>query len=569
MRRRPALLAQLALVTTTLAAPGAAGAQHIIGERDARAQRADSVFQRFDRTDSPGCALGVYQDGRIQYARGYGMASLEHGVALSPRSVLDVGSISKQFTAMVMLLLEKEGKLSLDDPIRKLIPEMPAYADGITWRRALSQTSGLRDLYTMMGQTGRSFRGDTIDALRVITRSAETNFDPGARYLYTNSGWILAAQAVYRLTDKSLAQFAEERIFSPLGMRDTRFLDDASLVMANGAEGYAPRTGGGYRLSRSSYDGAILGAGAVHTSIEDFGRWLDNYETGTVGGRDIIAKMTTATTLNDGSPAKSGATQAYAIGLNVGTLRGLRVVSHGGSWAGYRGHFLRFPDERFAVATFCNLTTSGPDSLARKVAGIYLAAKMQPDSTAMWIATLAGAQPGDVPAPALRSFAGVWRNVERGEVRRTRLVGDTLFSIGGERTRLVPLGGGRFRGTGAEVRFEGDAMAPSRMIVRTTGEEVTFTRADSAVLTAAQLAEYAGSYRSDEVEATHVWRVEKGQLVVYADDRRLGVLEPSYRDGFTRGGTVIDVQRDSRGRITGYLVEAGRVRHLRFTRIRP
>ena len=566
MRRCRTLL--LALAVTFPAAPHTAVAQYIIGERDTLALRADSVFQRFDRTDSPGCALGVYQDGRIQYARGYGMASLEHGVALSPRSVLDVGSISKQFTAMAMLLLEKEGKLSLDDPIRKYIPEMPAYADKITWRRALSQTSGLRDLYTMMGQSGRVFRGDTVDALRIITRSAEPNYEPGARYLYTNSGWILAAQAIYRLTGKTLAQFAEERIFAPLGMRDTRFLDDATMVIPNGAEGYAPATGGGYRLARSPYDGAILGAGAVHTTVEDFGRWLKNYDDATVGGRDIIAKMTTATALNDGTPAKSGATQAYALGLSVGTLRGLRVVSHGGSWAGYRGHFLRFPDERFAVATFCNLTTSGPDSLARKVAGIYLARRMHPDSAAMWIATLAGTPPGELPADRLRAFAGVWRNVERGEVRRTRVVGDTLFSIAGDRTRLVPLGGGRFRSATAEIRFEGDGTSPSRMIVRTAGDEVTYTRADSAVLTPARLAEYAGDYRSDEVEATHNWRVEKGQLVLYINDRRVGVLEPSYDDGFTRGGSVIDVQRDARGRITGYLVESGRVRHLRFTRVR-
>src|SRR5687767_3134783 len=188
MRRRAALLACTVLGSVLLVA-SSARAQHIVGVRDVRALRTDSVFQRFDRTDSPGCALGVYQGGKIQYARGYGMANLEHGVALSPRSVLDVGSISKQFTAMVMLMLEKEGKLSLDDPVRKLIPEMPAYADKITWRRALSQTSGLRDLYTMMGQSGRVFEGDTIDALRVITKSAEPNYDPGARYLYTNSGW--------------------------------------------------------------------------------------------------------------------------------------------------------------------------------------------------------------------------------------------------------------------------------------------------------------------------------------------------------------------------------------------
>ena len=567
MRRRPGFLA--AALIAALGTPNVARAQHIVGMRDARAVRADSVFQAFDRTDSPGCALGVYQDGKILYARGYGMASLEHGVALSPRSVLDVGSISKQFTAMSILMLQKEGRLSLDDPIRKYIPEMPAYADRITLRRALSQTSGLRDLYVMMGQTGRTFEGDTIDALRVITRSAEPNYEPGSRYLYTNSGWILAAQIVYRLTGKPLAQFVDERIFSPLGMHDTRILADASTIIPNGAEGYAPRPGGGFRVARSSYDGAIMGAGAVHTSVEDFGRWLNNYDAATVGGRDIIETMTTPTKLNDGTPAKSGPNMAYAIGLTVGTMRGLRVVAHGGSWAGYRGHFLRFPDQHFAVSTFCNLTTSGPDSLARKVAGIYLADRMQPDSATMWTLALAGVPRSEVAATNFRPLVGVWRNVERGEVRRTRLVGDSLVALGGgERTRIVPIEGGRFRaGSGTELRFEGDATAPSRMIVITPGDTVTFTRADTVALTPAKLAEYAGNYRSDEVDATHTWKVEKGQLAVYASDRRLGVLEPSYKDGFTRGNSVIDVQRDAKARITGFIVEAGRVRHLRFTRV--
>jgi len=133
---------------------------------------------------------------------------------------------------------------------------------------------------------------------------------------------------------------------------------------------------------------------------------------------------------------------------------------------------------------------------------------------------------------------------------------------------MVPLDGGGFRnGAGTEVRFEGDMAAPSRMIVRTTGETVTYTRADTAALTPATLAEYAGDYRSDEVEATHTWKVEKAQLVLYVNNRRLGVLEPTYKDGFTRGGNVIDVQRDTKGRIAGFVLEAGRVRHLRFTRV--
>jgi CubicO group peptidase (beta-lactamase class C family) len=556
------------VIAILAAGTSVARAQNIIGVRDARALRADSVFQRFDRSDSPGCTLGVYQNDSILYARGYGMASLELGAALSPQSVLDVGSISKQFTAMSILLLQKEGKLSLNDPIRKYIPELPPYADSITLRRAFSQTSGMRDIYVMWEQTGRAFRGDTIDALRIITRSAEPNFKPGARYLYSNSAWILAAQIVYRLTGKTLAQFAEERIFGPLGMTHTRYVADASMIVPNLATAYAPR-GGGFRVARSSYDGAIMGAGSVHTTVEDFGLWLANYDSARVGGRDIITTMTTPTLLNDGTPARSGPNMAYAVGLSVGTLRGLRVVAHGGSWAGYRGHFLRFPDQHFAVAVLCNLSNSGPDSLARKVAGIYLSDQMQPDSAAMRIAELDHAAHAEVAASRLRQLSGVWRNVERGEVRRTRATGDTLVLSGGdERMPLTPLAGDRFRTTdGAEITFEGEAGRPKAMIVRTTSETITYARADSVVLTPAQLAAYAGNYRNDEVETTQTWKVEKGKLEVYANNRRLGVLEPSYKDGFTRGGNEIDIQRDTKGRITGYLVESGRVRHLRFTRI--
>jgi CubicO group peptidase (beta-lactamase class C family) len=494
------------------------------------------------------------------------MASLEHGIALTPRSVLDVGSISKQFTAMAMLLLARDGKLSLDDPIRKLFPEMPPYADGISWRRALSQTSGLRDLWTLWGQTGRTFRGDTVDALRVITRAAEPNYPPGARYLYTNSGWILAAQAVYRLTGQSLAQFAEARMFAPLGMRDTRYFGDNAMVIPGLATAYAPKSSGGFSVERNTYDGAIVGAGGVHTTVEDFGRWLDNYDRLLVGDAEIVRTMTTPTALTDGLPARSGFTQAYAVGLNAGTLRGVPVVSHGGSWAGYRGHFLRFPEQRFAVATFCNVSNAGPDSLARQVAGVYLGDRMEPDTASAWVAALDAAPAGAVAEPERSAITGNWRNDALGQVQRFRLVNDSLIALGGERMRIVPLGGGRYRlGRGTELRLEAGG---TRLLTRSAADTATYVRVDSVVLTPAQLAEYAGEYRNDEIETTQSWRVEKGTLVVYAGGRRLGTLDSVYRDGFVRGGSMIDVVRDARGRIAGFVVQAGRVRNLRFTRVR-
>jgi CubicO group peptidase (beta-lactamase class C family) len=313
---------------------------------------------------------------------------------------------------MSILLLQRDGKLSLDDPIRKLFPEMPAYADGITWRRALSQTSGLRDLWTLWGQTGRTFRGDTIDALQVITRSAGTNYAPGDRYLYTNSGWILAAQAVYRLTGKSLAQFAESRIFAPLGMRDTRYFGDNAMVIPGLATAYSPQTSGGFRVARNTYDGAIVGAGGVHTTIEDFGRWLDNYDRLLVGDAAIVRTMTTPTALSNGSPARVSYTQAYAVGLNAGTFRGL---------------------------PWCRTAGAGPATAGTSCASPSSGSPWRPSATS--------------PTPAPTRSRGRWRvSTSATGWRRTRWAPGWRRSTRRRRQRSRPPSGRPSQGSGATLR---------------------------------------------------------------------------------------------------------------------
>ena len=566
----------LALAATLLAFPAIAQQSPtppITGNRDVRAHRADSVFTAFDRTDSPGCALGVYQDGKILYARGYGMANLELGVANTSRSVFEIGSISKQFTAMSILLLQQDGKLSVDDPVRKYVPELPAYADRITLRHLLSHTSGIRDHFGLQEIDGVSFDGvqDTVDYLRFITKQQEPNFEPGTRYLYSNSGFVLLAQIVYRVSGQPISRFAAERIFAPLGMRDTWFQDDHTQIIPNRATAYMPR-GDHFAIRMSMFD-QMAGAAGIHTTVEDFGRWLRNYDDGAVGGRAAIDAMTTASRLKNDSLAMSGAESAYGFGLNVGTYRGLPMNSHGGSWGGYRSAFMRFPQQHVSVAAFCNYTASGPDTLVRKVAAIYLARELAADPDSTFRATLVGAPRTALAPESLAPLAGVWRNLEGGEVRRTELVGDTLVfpatTEAGRRTVLVPVGGRRFRAAPAtQVSFEGDsAGAPTRLVVRTApGTAVTYIRVVPAAVGAAQLAEYAGSYYSSEVDVTWVLRVADGKLVLTRHGRRVGVLVPTYRDGFVEGATVIDFTRDARSRISGFRVEAGRVRHLQFTR---
>jgi CubicO group peptidase (beta-lactamase class C family) len=555
----------LPLAALLLLAPRPAAAQQVVAARDTRAIRADSVFRAFDRTGSPGCAVGVFRRGAIQYARGYGMANLELGVAITPRTVFDVGSVSKQFTAMSVLLLAKDGKLSIDDPVRKYVPELPAYADRITIRQLLSHTSGIRDHFGLLEAAGRDFDGvaDTVDYLRYITRSAEPNFEPGTRYLYSNSGFVLLSTIVYRVSGQPLARFAHDRIFTPLGMRDTWFQDDHTMIIPNRATAYMPR-GDGWALRMSQFDG-MAGAGGLHTSVEDFQRWIRNYDDATVGGRETITAMLTATKLKNDSLASSGPESAYGLGVSVGTHRGLRINGHGGVWGGYRADFARFPDQDLTVATFCNFTTAGPDSLARKVAAIYLEKEIGPDVATAWRATLAGAPRASLPVTELRPLTGAWRNALTAEVRRTDLSGDTLVLQAGTRLPLTPLGARRFRAAPAtEVSFEGDsAGSATRLLVRTAGSTTTFARV-AVPASPPKLAEYAATYYSPEVETTYRLRAVGDTLALWRDDRRIGVLRPAYRDVFMRGGNTLEFTRDGRGRITGFFLEAGRVRHLRF-----
>jgi CubicO group peptidase (beta-lactamase class C family) len=560
---RPAALPAAAALVALLGAPRRSAAQYVVGTRDSLTARADSVFYGFDRIDSPGCAVGVYRDGEILYARGYGMANLELGVPVTPRTVFDIGSISKQFTATAILLLAQEGKLSLEDDVRRYVPEMPPYASGVTIRNLLNHTSGIRDYLTLMGLAGRAFDGvaDTVDYLRLITRSTRTNFPPGTRYLYSNSGFALLGQIVYRVSGQSLAAFLRTRVLDPLGMRDSRSLDDHTAIISNRAQGYAPRPGG-FRIAMSAVDGTG-GAGSMHTTVEDFARWDRNWDSATVGGRALVDSLQVRGRL------KNDSIISYALGVIVGTWRGLRTVSHGGSWEGYRAHFVRFPDQHLSVATFCNLAGSGPDTLALEVAAVYLGARMGPDTLGAWESALTSASEVPVPPERLRAFAGAWRNADQGIVRLTRLDGDSLTLATERPGRLVPIGAGRFRlgATGAEISFEGDsAGAPNRMRVRTRGGAYVLERVAAVSLSAAQLAEYAGEYRCDEIETTYTLAPDSGGLSVSVNGRRSATIQPAYGDGFLRQTTNLEFTRDARGRITGFVLQAGRVRDLRFVR---
>ncbi len=329
--------------------------------------RVDEVFAAYDHSDAPGCAVGVYRDGRILYARGYGLADLERRVSTSPATVFDIGSTSKQFTAATILLLEQEGKLSLDDDVRRFLPELPVYDRPITLRHLLHHTSGLRDYIGLLRLAGMRYDDVTTpdDALQMLVRQRALNFAPGDEHLYSNSGSFLLSLDVERTAGRSLREEARDRIFAPLGMTHTAYLDSYDDVITDRALGYEPRDSG-YRTDMPRW--LQLGDGAVFTTVEDLLHWDENFRTTRVGGPAMRDALLTRGQLANGEVLN------YALALMHGEHRGLATVFHGGSWGGYRAEFLRFPEQRYGVAVLCNRSDADPSTLAMAVAEIHLAA---------------------------------------------------------------------------------------------------------------------------------------------------------------------------------------------------
>jgi CubicO group peptidase (beta-lactamase class C family) len=323
----------------------------------------DSIFAPFSRPGVPGCAVGVVQRSVLTFSRGYGNADLRRKIPNTTTGAFYLASLSKQFTAMSVVLLAQDGKLRLDDDVRRWVPEVPNLGH-ITILDLLHHTSGLRDYYTLLGISG--WRANELfteqKLLDLISRQKALNFKPGSEFLYNNTGYALLAVVVRRASGQSLRDFAAARIFKPLGMTRTQFRDDHSSVIDGEAIGYSQQAGG-YAVSIPQLD--VVGDGGVFSTVEDFARWDANLDSGVVGGAAGVAMLQSPGKLDDGRST------GYALGLNIGSFNGSRLVSHSGSYGGYQSTYLRFPDDHLSVITLCNVATSSA-SLAEQVANLYM-----------------------------------------------------------------------------------------------------------------------------------------------------------------------------------------------------
>ena len=319
----------------------------------------------------PGCTVGVVEGGALTHARAFGMADLERGKPLDSHAVFNLASVSKQFTAFALLLLEQQGRLKLDDPVVKYLPELAPSAKGVTLRHLMHHTGGLRDYIELLYLNGRSDAdGATIqDAVQVLARQTKPNEAPGVEFDYSNTGYDMLGVVVARVSGESLAEFSRKQIFEPLGMKNTSIVDRYPAAIPTLARGYR-REETGFVIDESAWE--MVGDGQVHSDLHDLALWDGNFYTGKVGGRALVERMYEVGLLNDGKPT------GYAAGLNVDESRGLRWVTHGGSWVGYRSSMQRVPGEHLSVIVLCNRAEAEAGDYARRIAESFLKDKLGP-----------------------------------------------------------------------------------------------------------------------------------------------------------------------------------------------
>ena len=533
------------------------------------ATKIDQLFAKWDKQDSPACALAVIKDGETIYKRGYGIANLDHGIPISSKSVFNIASVSKQFTAMSIALLASERKLSLDDDIRKYLPELPRYESPITIRHLIYHISGIREYSHLMQLAGTRFQdANDEEVLKIIVRQKELNFKPGAEYLYSNSGYFLLAQIVKRASGKSLREFAEEKIFKPLGMVNTRFHDDISEVIKNRATGYSLRRDGGFSVETARSD--RVGDGGLSTTIDDLVLWDKLfYDNKLSGGPELVRLFLTPGTLNSGEKID------YAFGVDVETYKGLKVFGHGGAFNGFNADMIRFPDQRFTVICLCNLSNIESGRLTRQVADIFLADEFKKSGESGSATDVPEAKVVQVPEKELAAVAGSYFNFANNNFRRVYLKnGKLMYSRGTSESELAALGDNRFLMLGVPDRIEISFKSPrpgASLQMFTAANGKVFIVHDSvtpASYTPQQLKEFTGTFYSEEIDATYTLALKGDELVL----RRKNVdgdtsLVVQFADGFSAAGTgSIRFTRNAQRQVSGFLLSTGRVRNLRFVK---
>jgi CubicO group peptidase (beta-lactamase class C family) len=525
----------------------------VLGAQDLAAT-ADRVFAPWNSTHTPGCAVGVSRNGAPIFLRGYGMADLENGTPITPQTILESGSVAKQFTATAILLLVGEGKLRLDDDARKYVPELPVYGRTITIRHLLSHTSGLREWSNLVADQGYP-RGTRVTSqaglVDIIVRQKALNYPVGDYYSYTNSGFALLPTIVERVSGMPFARFSDERIFRPAGMADTRWRDDFTAIIPRRAQAYA-RRGDGWRLEMPFEN--VHGPGGLLTTVGDWLKWNDALDKRRFGAvSDSLLSRATLT---------SGRVIPYAMGLTNGAYRGTPEWQHSGSTAGYSTFLARYPRAGLSIAVMCNAAGAPATSYVRQLADALI-----PDLAPRPTFDTTTADPARIAR-----YAGVYFSNRSHDVTELAVDRGQLRAVGGAPLRALR-DGDFLMGAASRLQFVtgADGTPTGARVISPDADTVQWSYAAAArpKPTEAQLQAFVGAWHQPETDATWTATLENGALVMTLRPGVRVTLVPAFPDGFEAGsyGTIW-FTRDKKGAVTAMHLGADRVWDLVFNRVK-
>lgn len=511
--------------------------------------RIEKIFARY-KPGSPGAQLAIGRNGKVIFSKAWGMGDMEHNIPLTTESISEAGSVSKQFTAAAILLLEQQGKLSLDDDVRKYVPELPDYGYKITLRQMMQHKSGLKDWGAVAAMAGwprstKTYNND--DALYIISNQKTLNYKPGDEYLYSNSNYNLFAIIVQRVSGMSLADFTRKNIFEPAGMKHTQWRDNYKRIVPDRALAYS-KAGATYQTNMPNE--YVYGNGGLLTNAEDLLIWCNYYLKGKLGSPSLLEKQLATTPLN------SGIMHPYAAGLFTGTSNGWKYVSHDGATASYRAHLEAYPDLGLAVAWLSN--TSEFDNDTNNVAELVVD---------LFIPVIAPEAKKETPSAysvskqKLGIYTGWYRNSRSGGGAKLYLQNDKLY--GTQVGQLTPVAENVFSAGNNRVVLSSKGF----LFINAAKDSIYFTAADSAKLDEKAMNEYTGEYYSEEAEAKFYVIIRNGRLIMQQKPKTEFQLSPTYKDGFETPAGIVYFERE-KGKIINLKISAGRARNVEFKKIK-
>ncbi len=544
-------------------------------QKTAEQKAVDAVFANWDNSTSPGAGVGVFKDGKVVYARGYGMANLEYDIPNDENSVFRIGSTSKQFTAACIVLLSEQGKLSLDNGLGAFFSGLPDHMNNITVKQLLHHTSGVRDYLTLSylkGLGDEDYYTDE-DVMKLLSAQKALNFIPGDEHLYSNSGYWLLGQIVQQVAGMDMAAFAEKELFKPLGMNNTHFHNNHKQVVKNRASGYAPSSKAGvFEISMTNLE--MIGDGGIFTTINDIKIWDDAFYQSDVLSASFWKTMTEVGVLNNGEALD------YASGLLIGEYKGLNTVSHGGAFVGFRAELLRFPEQKFTVAVFANRSDANPTNMAYQVADIYLAKAFKPEKESAndtsSESTNADKEANKEKALTQQQIVGQYE-VDPGIVLEITVVDGQLHgyqmwnqkeydlvAVAGKSNTYQIEGDDAIIFTFTEVEDD----QPQLMKVSQGGGDSMWKRIEPVDVSEVDINEFSGIYYSEELRVYYQLYVSEGSIYLKVSENTPIEVSVAGPNQLTLLTTVANFYRQD-GQMIGFHLDAGRVKNIEFVKKQP